>query len=628
MENTFNIRIFNESSENMGILYNSYNKLPVIINDFMNIIENNINQIMENPSELKIDMKEDISKFKSDINIEYKYDPININNIKQLRKNIIKFRNDIDIILDKLSKLKNKVSFGGNYIRSVIFRPKVYHSTHDPEAYENINNNIRNIDRSLDWVEKIIIDLYNVTDQDLNILTVIDKIYNKHKIYEAFGLDDEVFEEKYHGKLKYASSLTESIEDIIFDPFMESDNKSEYKTDMSEKEAKATLRTLSQNMINDMENNKDYKVSQYTANIYANIISKNLLPLWSKGFRKFTITLDGYQSFNTFEFKVPKMTQDFVSRFIQGRETINGLIRRNPEINIKMSPKIFHTMKNPDDAFNFFKAAIKYYDSGIEKYSDKLMIETMKLNHEMKHLISTTKLSGIVTFPMQLLFVFDDVNMSSKDTFKISQQDIKTVNQFIRNIYTRYAAPEKEKKQIVDDINEMIKSLRENCDEYNENIRDISYLSEAINDYFNEKYKDHTNDCNEKWITEQYDMDWIKHQKNPEIKYLQEKFGVKKLKKIPSDLVAYITIETESIIDTNDKMMISSYCLSKIEIVEWYIELLEVGSKKYIVPHTKPYLESLRTQLLACFKKIMEVKIINPNSRPIIDIQYPKGYEG
>ena len=64
------------------------------------------------------------------------------------------------------------------------------------------------------------------------------------------------------------------------------------------------------------------------------------------------------------------------------------------------------------------------------------------------------------------------------------------------------------------------------------------------------------------------------------------------------------------------------------EIVEWYIELLEVGSKKYIVPHTKPYLESVRTQLLACFKRIMEVKIVNPTTRPIIDIQYPKGYEG
>ena len=61
----------------------------------------------------------------------------------------------------------------------------------------------------------------------------------------------------------------------------------------------------------------------------------------------------------------------------------------------------------------------------------------------------------------------------------------------------------------------------------------------------------------------------------------------KKLKKIPSDLVSYIQIETEAIKDANDKMMISSYCLGKLEVVNWYLELLEVGSKKYIVHRAK-----------------------------------------
>lgn len=102
----------------------------------------------------------------------------------------------------------------------------------------------------------------------------------------------------------------------------------------------------------------------------------------------------------------------------------------------------------------------------------------------------------------------------------------------------------------------------------------------------------------------------------------------KKLKRIPTDLVSYIQIETEAINDANDKMMISSYCLGKLEMVNWYIELLETGSKKYIVPHNKEHLEMVRNQLLACHKQIMNVKVTSPNNRPIIDIQYPKGYEG
>ncbi|MBD5116270.1 MAG: hypothetical protein HDT48_01990 [Ruminococcaceae bacterium] len=102
----------------------------------------------------------------------------------------------------------------------------------------------------------------------------------------------------------------------------------------------------------------------------------------------------------------------------------------------------------------------------------------------------------------------------------------------------------------------------------------------------------------------------------------------KKLKKIPVDLVSYIQIETEAIRDSNDKMMISSYCLGKLELVNWYIELLDVGSKKYIVPQSKAYLETVRDQLMECHKEIMKTKITNPKDRPIVDIKYPEGYEG
>ena len=102
----------------------------------------------------------------------------------------------------------------------------------------------------------------------------------------------------------------------------------------------------------------------------------------------------------------------------------------------------------------------------------------------------------------------------------------------------------------------------------------------------------------------------------------------KKLKKIPSDLVSYIQIETEAIKDSNDKMMISSYCLDKLELVNWYIDLLEVSSKKYIVPQSKAHLEMIRDQLMACHKEIMAVKVKNPKDRPIIDIKYPDSYDG
>ena len=103
---------------------------------------------------------------------------------------------------------------------------------------------------------------------------------------------------------------------------------------------------------------------------------------------------------------------------------------------------------------------------------------------------------------------------------------------------------------------------------------------------------------------------------------------VKKLKKIPYDLVSYIMIETEAIRDSNDKMMISSYCLGKLKTVEWYIEILRTGSENYTVPHTMSELETIRSQLKACHEEIMRTRVTNPKDRPIIDIKYPRGYEG
>lgn len=103
---------------------------------------------------------------------------------------------------------------------------------------------------------------------------------------------------------------------------------------------------------------------------------------------------------------------------------------------------------------------------------------------------------------------------------------------------------------------------------------------------------------------------------------------MKKLKKIPSNLVSYIQNETETIKDASDKMLISSYCLSKLELVNWYIELLEVGSKKYIVPQSKAYLETIRDALIECHKEIMRTKIPGHDNKSFLDIKYPPGFEG
>jgi len=100
-----------------------------------------------------------------------------------------------------------------------------------------------------------------------------------------------------------------------------------------------------------------------------------------------------------------------------------------------------------------------------------------------------------------------------------------------------------------------------------------------------------------------------------------------KLKRIPSDMLAYIQIEGEAIKDANDKQMIVSYAYGKLDTISWYIELLTTGSEKYIVPHSLEHLNDIKQQLMAIIKKIMNTPVPS-SSAPLISIEYPKGHEG
>ena len=55
---------------------------------------------------------------------------------------------------------------------------------------------------------------------------------------------------------------------------------------------------------------------------------------------------------------------------------------------------------------------------------------------------------------------------------------------------------------------------------------------------------------------------------------------------------------------------------------------INIDLEEYIVPQSKAYLESVRDQLVECHKEIMRTKTKKPGDRPLIDIKYPKGYEG
>lgn len=177
--------IFTESSESKGILFNSYKFLNDRIKQFLDVIEKGVNDIKKDPIHNNVNIRDDISKFKSDIDRKYTPSFFNIRNIDSMKKSINSFRNESLNILKRYASIRYKMAYGGNYVHGILQKGKVYSKDINPEHYSKINNNIRNVDRALDWVEKILLDLFNMIDQDLNLLTIINMTYKKRKIYES-----------------------------------------------------------------------------------------------------------------------------------------------------------------------------------------------------------------------------------------------------------------------------------------------------------------------------------------------------------------------------------------------------------------------------------------------------------
>lgn len=114
-----------------------------------------------------------------------------------------------------------------------------------------------------------------------------------------------------------------------------------------------------------------------------------------------------------------------------------------------------------------------------------------------------------------------------------------------------------------------------------------------------------------------------------EDEYFCEFFGIrKKLKPLrPYDL-DYIQIEVEKIKTYGDKFSIISFIQGKIDMVDYYINILnnDKFSRKYEVPHTMEYLESYKSKLKDSLERALNTRIV-PTEYGIV-IRDPIGYEG
>ena len=344
---------------------------------------------------------------------------------------------------------------------------------------------------------------------------------------------------------------------------------------------------------------------------FSDIISKNLLQRWAPGFQKIKLELLDEKE-NIVSYVIPKIDQSFVSRFVEGREQIKGFLHKEPTIKIQISKSIFHDAKSPDEIVKFLKRVIQYYDNGASTITNKLMYRATRIPPNMKELVRTNQnFYKIFAAPLESLFRLSNVTLTDPNSLKMDPDWIKRVNKFFTTMAKRYVNPLKDKNHILQDMKQLLGLNQKDQKEFNECVTTFS-------------------DGGYNNILEMLQLEYARNQwdistPNDSVRYWRESSGMKKLKKIPRSIIPYIQIEIESVKDDIDKNLIVGYIVSKLDLVDWYIELLDTGSNKYIVPHTRQYLVNFKKELLKLYKMAMN-KV--PSDRTKNKIPYPEGYEG
>lgn len=99
----------------------------------------------------------------------------------------------------------------------------------------------------------------------------------------------------------------------------------------------------------------------------------------------------------------------------------------------------------------------------------------------------------------------------------------------------------------------------------------------------------------------------------------QEGFGLLRPKKLKSidirSIVAYVTVEMNAIKDSNDQAMLAGYVCAKLELIDFYITVIDTHDERYVVPHSRQYLVDGQKQLSDLLAKILKIRPIDKSDR-------------
>lgn len=204
-----------------------------------------------------------------------------------------------------------------------------------------------------------------------------------------------------------------------------------------------------------------------------------------------------------------------------------------------------------------------------------------------------------------------------KDCKKVTDvnDDMKKMAAFTKDSLSQFK--KRETALLEYTINEMIKDCN--------SVYVESLLTEIKNDFFFENENSS--------VTKEKRLNFLYERANElEEEFIATEFfgfGKKTLKRIDPSEIDYATIKLKDIKSNSDKMMVVSYLHSKLDMVNYYIALLNnpKQAKRYSIPHSLKELEDLKTYLNGLITEAINAKLPDKLRGGIL-VAWPDGFEG
>lgn len=288
-----------------------------------------------------------------------------------------------------------------------------------------------------------------------------------------------------------------------------------------------------------------------------------------------------------------------------------------------------------------------YSNSITNRISTILQYEIAKANMGNKILMKDKLFSKIMSLPILNACISD-----SKSNSKALKQEIKAdsfskkmgytkelysvLSKIINsNYYNKKNNIDKNMKDVSDFSIDTINQLRTRQDKImKHNLESViescnsPYIRSVVEEYYNLLFEV----CEDSSLCDGRKLEYMEERAEKIVNegYVTEFFfnRSEKLKRIDPAELDYIDIKTNEIKSEDDKMMLISYLHSKMDMVDYYIQILSNPklSKKYVVPYTLDNLISIKKRLEKSRENIINFKI--PERNKGLYIAWPENYDG